>query len=451
MLAPAPRNNVCALLFVLVSSSALQPIGALAADSAESVTRNITGETWRIWQDDSGYHSVKGKLVGIGASEIVLLKHNQRVTTVPMARLSGPDRAYIDATSALLNSSTSADQTDADAEANSPRAVLNASTPKHLVASITLTGEFLNRFVEDVKQTRPVATTVLGVPIHGWSHTQASAKLVLIPNPNKAVMELPVRGQVSSQTVGTASITQIHSDSLTDFEKSVGIEISETGVSVKPRELSTLNRFINSSVSTSAQFMRRMVLRIANRRVQANKPTADQIARQQERNRINLAFETAAQENVAKLNQMLRAFLEVGGDASVIRDSKLGFSTTHGELRVTVATNDPPRDLPSPPEVDRDAPMIIQLHSSLFTKAMEASSDGNVAARLQQLAAGETKAMQTIQREIESGTFSSAWSDDESWLTIQWRPAAALGSASQSAEASQAAEVIRPAAVAELR
>ena len=42
--------------------------------------------------------------------------------------------------------------------------------------------------------------------------------------------------------------------------------------------------------------------------------------------------------------------------------------------------------------------------------------------RLQQLAAGESTALQAIRREIEAGEFSSSWSDDASWLTIVWQP-----------------------------
>jgi len=264
----------CVVLF----AAAWQPTRGRAEDSSDAIVVIVRGQPLRIWHDDSGYHSVRGKLVGIGECVVRLLKENQRLTTVPWDRLSEPDRAHVSRIREMLKPSLPSGPRPLGPEEASRMSDPPVSKSTHVVASMKLSHEFLNRFVQDIDRTQPVSATILGVPIRGWSHTTASANLILIPNASKAVLEIPIRGQVASQTVGDVSVARVHSESLTDFEKSVRVSLSAAGVSVEPMELSTFNRFIKSSVSTTARALPRLVMRIANRRVQASKPAADRIA-----------------------------------------------------------------------------------------------------------------------------------------------------------------------------
>jgi hypothetical protein len=51
----------------------------------------------RQWQDDSGAFQVQARLILILDGKVRLLKETGRTTTVPMERLSGNDRAYVEA------------------------------------------------------------------------------------------------------------------------------------------------------------------------------------------------------------------------------------------------------------------------------------------------------------------------------------------------------------------
>jgi len=50
----------------------------------------------RLWTDDSGFFQVRGRLILILEGKVRLLKETGRTTTVPLARLSPADRAYIE-------------------------------------------------------------------------------------------------------------------------------------------------------------------------------------------------------------------------------------------------------------------------------------------------------------------------------------------------------------------
>jgi len=186
-----------------------------------------------------------------------------------------------------------------------------------------------------------------------------------------------------------------------------------------PTARATVN---NSVILVAARALSGLVTRIAKRRVQASKPAADQIAQQQERQRINRVFEATAKDNVERLNRMMREFLETNGDLPLVRDSRLGFSTTEAVLRLAVTTDAPPPTLPAPPETEPNVHLVVQLHSSVFVRASQSDAATEMTSRLQQLAEGESSALETVRQHIETGKFATRWSEDEAWLTITWRP-----------------------------
>lgn len=50
----------------------------------------------RTWTDSAGYYHVEAELVGFNASMVVLKKENQQLVSVPLAKLSNADRAFIE-------------------------------------------------------------------------------------------------------------------------------------------------------------------------------------------------------------------------------------------------------------------------------------------------------------------------------------------------------------------
>jgi hypothetical protein len=79
-----------------------------------------------------------------------------------------------------------------------------------------------------------------------------------------------------------------------------------------------------------------------------------------------------------------------------------------------------PRQLKS--VLQKNVQLVVQLHSSVFMRAMQMDAESEVSARLAQLAAEEATALKALRQHIEAGVFATHWSKDEAWLTIVWRP-----------------------------
>jgi hypothetical protein len=62
----------------------------------------------RLWTDDSGLFQVQGRLIAILDGKVRILKTTGRTTTVPLARLSRADRAYVEQVSAQPEGSLAA-------------------------------------------------------------------------------------------------------------------------------------------------------------------------------------------------------------------------------------------------------------------------------------------------------------------------------------------------------
>ena len=70
-----------------------RPSPALAGDLRLDAEGRLPA---RLWTDNSGQFRVQGRLVLILDGKVRLLKETGRTTTVPLERLSQPDRAYIE-------------------------------------------------------------------------------------------------------------------------------------------------------------------------------------------------------------------------------------------------------------------------------------------------------------------------------------------------------------------
>jgi hypothetical protein len=63
--------------------------------AASSTTPEAQGMASRMWVDNTGLFTTEGRLIEIGRTYVKLVKDNGRTSTVPLARLSATDFAYI--------------------------------------------------------------------------------------------------------------------------------------------------------------------------------------------------------------------------------------------------------------------------------------------------------------------------------------------------------------------
>jgi hypothetical protein len=69
----------------------LQPAVDPAAETAQPAELPM-----RVWNDNTGKFQIRGRLAEVQEGKVRIFKENGRFTTVPMDRLSPPDRDYVE-------------------------------------------------------------------------------------------------------------------------------------------------------------------------------------------------------------------------------------------------------------------------------------------------------------------------------------------------------------------
>jgi hypothetical protein len=385
------------------------------AEELAAITHRTPDQPPRTWLDDSGYHCIEGRLFALGPEHVVLLKANERYSTVPLARLGRLEQQYV----AAVRESLAASSSGAPVGSGSP--TLNSVSGSALIY-ITATTEFLQRFTEPRAAESDVDLCILGFPVQGVARTNAGFGVGVLPTSDRATIEIQVRGTVTSRTVSDASAVQVHSRGFTSFTKRIWLLIDERGVEVESFPARSNNNIATTGITTSARRLSRLVLRIAGRRVAANKPLADQVAVQEERARLDASFEAAATDMATQINQSFRKLLADLAATQALSGMQVRLATNESSvnLYVMLPTSEQPTSPPAP--ADATSQLVIRMHSSVVNEKITGDTLAelqpildNVSSRIPRLGTG-------ISEQLDKGESESYWSPDKQWLTILWSP-----------------------------
>ena len=90
------------------SKKSVDTLDELFKTSNLSTEKNFNGAEFREWNDNTGDYSVKARLAVIYPDRIRLIKENGKYSTVPISRLSDPDRDYVTWVAASLSNGPAA-------------------------------------------------------------------------------------------------------------------------------------------------------------------------------------------------------------------------------------------------------------------------------------------------------------------------------------------------------
>ncbi len=417
------RWVVCLLAWSLV---ALNALAMCAAESSKVLTAKVSNQPSRLWTDDSGRHQTMGQMVAIGPRHVLLLKDNARHSTVELTRLSVADRRYIEEFLASRPTRPPADagavsQADSARDSDPVRDSDQASLPAvsgDVVAYLYLSRGLLEGFRTPIQEVSPVALSIRGVPARGWSRTDALPEIQLVTDTTRAVLEIPVRGSVESRTVSSSHPVEVSVHGMTNFLKSFRLVISASGAELESISLDANSRYQTTGITTSMRLFRRLVLRIASRRVRAQKAANDQDASRQQYAMIDRQVSSAAQALSARLNQGLRSVLADLTEVDALRDHQFHFATDPNGLRLTMSAKQSTNITPPPAAPISSVPFVIHIHATAIDQAIRQDVLAQVKPIVEKLAADMPNAAAPLRQRLADGHFDTTWSDDQAWLTI---------------------------------
>jgi hypothetical protein len=234
---------------------------------------------------------------------------------------------------------------------------------------------------DDVNEETPVKDVILGTQINGNGHTTGHIKSALIPNKDRAIVEIQLTGQTNAKTVGHNGPVTIFSHSATALDAHKRINLAEQEFTGDPSSANCCTKSCIDCLSICGGFI---IQHIATKRVYANKACGEAIAAQHAEVRLENRMNSRTADLLANAN---RSFDERFRDPLTRLGAYpqfLRFSTTSDWLSVVglqARANELGASTP-PPEAAANAQLSIRLHETLVDNFAAALAPGRTARSL---------------------------------------------------------------------
>ena len=247
----------------------------------------------------------------------------------------------------------------------------------HLEVAEDLLAPAVNRPVD---QVQPVDDVVLGTRIRGTGHTTGTVRLDFVPSGEKAVFDIILGATNISHTRGTQGPVTVNSRGVTAIDARRRIFLDEFNVAAAPVEASADTNSTVTGMGINARFGKRLIRRIATKKIAESKAQAESIAEGKARDRIRHQFGEQTEPAVAQMRdqfqQKVRGPLQTRG----LYPESFHMHTTDRHLRI-VARKSLAGQLAafsSPPAASADNIITAQIHESAVNNILEDKLGGKV-------------------------------------------------------------------------
>ena len=247
----------------------------------------------------------------------------------------------------------------------------------HLEVAEDLLAPAVNRPVDQVK---PVDDVVLGTRIRGTGHTTGNVRLDFVPSGEKAVFDIILGATNISHTRGTQGPVTVNSRGVTAIDARRRIFLDEFNVAAAPVEASADTNSTVTGLGINARIGKRLIRRIATKKIAESKAQAEAVAEGKARDRIRRQFGEQTEPAVAQMRdqfqQKVRGPLQTRG----LYPESFHMHTTDRHLRI-VARKSLAGQLAafsSPPAASADNIITAQIHESAVNNILEDKLGGKV-------------------------------------------------------------------------
>jgi hypothetical protein len=272
----------------------------------------------------------------------------------------------------------------------------------------SLLGRGVNRVVDE---TAPVNDVVLGTRVRGTGHTTGFVTLDFLPSLDRAVVDLRLDATNHSRTRGGQGPVTVHTLGTTTINASKRVLIDEHGVTALPVEVSADVDTKTEGIGVSAPFGKRIIRKIASRKVAEMRPKAEAISTERARDRVRSQFEAQTAEPIAQASRDYQTkfrhrLMDRGWYPEMLHlntDDRRMYVTARKSLADQVAA------FSRPPAVDSDAVLSARLHQSFFNNLAEQELAGRTLTK-ERLEEEMKKAGRAVPEALENEQDQPPWS-----------------------------------------
>ena len=247
----------------------------------------------------------------------------------------------------------------------------------HLEVAEDLLAPAVNRPVD---QVQPVDDVVLGTRIRGTGHTTGTVRLDFVPSGEKAVFDIILGATNISHTRGTQGPVTVNSRGVTAIDARRRIFLDEFNVAAAPVEASADTNSTVTGLGINARIGKRLIRRIATKKIAESKAQAESIAEGKARDRIRHQFGEQTEPAVAQMRDQFQQKVRGPLQARGLYPESFHMHTTDRHLRI-VARKSLAGQLAafsSPPAASADNIITAQIHESAVNNILEEKLGGKV-------------------------------------------------------------------------
>lgn len=233
----------------------------------------------------------------------------------------------------------------------------------------------VNRVVDE---TAAINDDVLGTRVRGTGHTTGFVMLDFVPSPERATVDIRLDATNHSRTRGGQGPVTVHTVGTTTIDAQKRITVDDQRVTSLPVQANVSTDTRTAGISVGTPIGKRIIRKIASKKVAEMRPRAEAISEQRARERVRKQFEeqTAAVIDRAASDyqtRFRRPLMERGWYPEVLQ-----MATSDARLSVVVRKSlaDQVAAFSAPPDVDPDAILAARLHETLVNNVAEITLGG---------------------------------------------------------------------------
>lgn len=224
-----------------------------------------------------------------------------------------------------------------------------------------------------VHMTSPIDEVVLGTRVRGDGVTSGSVRLDFVPCRDRAAFDLVLAARNVSSTRGSQGPVTVHTRGVTDVGARRRIFVDEAGVTAAAVEASASTDTDITGIGVSARCGKRLIRRIAERKIAQTKPRAEAVAERRARDKTRESFTEQTQPALAQFQEQFESRVRRPLRARGLYPEMLHINTSDSELAITarkaIATQLAAGS--HPPAADAGNLVTARIHESAVNNVLE--------------------------------------------------------------------------------
>ena len=241
----------------------------------------------------------------------------------------------------------------------------------------SLLAQAVNRPVD---QVMPVDEVVLGTRVRGTGHTRGNVRLDFVPSSDRAAFDLVFAATNVANTRGSQGPVTVNSRGVTSLGARRRFFLDESTASASPVQASASTDSTVTGMAINSRFGKRLIQKIASRKVAETMPQAEAIAEGRARDRLRKQFQDQTEPALAQFREQFQQKVRGPLEKQGLYPEMLHMNTTDTTLAITArkATASQLAAASMPPAAAAGNLISARLHESAINNMLEEKLGGRM-------------------------------------------------------------------------